>query len=231
MSLIVVPCPYCSQASRLDLSSLPDQPTYFPCPHCKEKVTVHKSQLMQQQAPPETTAAAPQLEIDPPSVEPPAPASAVPPPAAENENRFGRLPENASFPAGIVLGDDEAGIALVQEKLAILGGEIERMETAEAARHTIIEEQRELCIFVASGAAQAPYAPLAALTGLAPELRRNLFLVLVADNLKTLDGNSAFMFQVNLIVSRQDLAQFGPALHSGLEYHRRLYRPYLAAVG
>ena len=216
MSLIVVPCPYCTQASRLDLSKLPDQPTYFPCPHCKEKVPVHKSELMQQQAPP----AVPELSGELPET-----------PAAENEKRFGRIPAEASFPAGIVLGDDEAGIALVEEKLAILGGETERMESAEAARLTIIEEQRELCIFVASGTPQLPYAPLAALTGLAPELRRDLFLVLVADGLKTLDGNAAFMYQVNLIVNRQDLEHFGAALHSGLEYHRRLYRPYLAALG
>ncbi len=70
---------------------------------------------------------------------------------------------------------------------------------------------------------------MAPLTGLAPSLRRSLYLVLVADNLQTLDGTAAFMYQVNMILGKDDLSQFGAALYNGADYHRRLYKPYFRA--
>jgi hypothetical protein len=47
--------------------------------------------------------------------------------------------------------------------------------------------------------------------------------VLVADNLRTLDGNAAFLYGVNLVVATKDLAQFPQIFRDAYAAHERLY--------
>jgi len=249
MTILIVPCPHCAQASRLDSERLPDQPAYFACPSCKQKVTVDKRQLLSQQstqaAPTQTVptpaAAPPQPAVAPEAQAPPAAAAApgpsAPPAApatvastAPTNRRFPKLPADAAFPSGIILGEDDAVVGEVQQTLAALGSETERVSSADAARQMIINEQPDLCIYVGGRIPAPPYAAMAPLTGLPPNFRRRLFLVLIGDNLKTLDGNAAFLYQVNMILAKEDCPQLGAALHSGIDYHERLYKPYFLAA-
>ena len=228
MSAIVVPCPHCSKHARLDASKLPDHPVFFPCPHCKERVVVDKRQLVNPQqgvaaaAPPppasENSAAGDSAEITLPSVEP-----------MMADSRFGKVPVDATCPSGMIVGEDEAAVEEIRQTLTALGSEVEHVRSADEARQTIITEQLDLCIFVAGEVEAAPHAPMRPLCGLQPSLRRRLYLMLVADNLKTFDGNAAFMHEVDMVLARQDLARLGAALWGGLEHHRRLYKTYFAA--
>jgi hypothetical protein len=239
MTALIVPCPHCSQASRLDSDRLPDQPAYFACPSCKQKVVVDKRQLLSQQssqaAPPPAPPAA-SAAPDPPaaSAAPDPPPSTAAPVAVEStapaDRRFPKLPDDAAFPSGIILGEDDAVVGQVQQMLSALGSETERVSSPDAARQMIINEQPDLCIYVGGQIPAPPYAALAPLTGLPPNFRRRLYLVLIADNLKTLDGNSAFLYQVNLILAKQDFPQLAAALYSGIDYHEHLYKPYFLAT-
>ena len=65
---------------------------------------------------------------------------------------------------------------------------------------------------------------------LPPRERRRVFAVLVASNVKTLDGNLAFLYQVNLLLNRQHLQQAPGILYAALRSHQRLYQPFLAAL-
>jgi hypothetical protein len=56
-----------------------------------------------------------------------------------------------------------------------------------------------------------------------PSDRRKSFIVLVSDNLRTLDGNAAFLYGVNLVVATKDLAQFPQIYRDAHGYHERLY--------
>jgi len=245
MPALIVPCPHCKKPSRLESDSLPDQPAYYPCPHCKQKVVVDKRKLMAEQAE-QAAQAAPAPSAA--SATPPAPAApAAPAKTASNEEtntreavelpssspsdrRFGRIPADSRFPSGIIVGDDPATIEEIRAKLATVGSELEVVESAEEARQLILNEGADLCIFASAGEVSAPHEPMMPLTGLPPSVRRGMYLALVADNLKTLDGTSAFMFQVNMVFGKQDMAQFETALYSGIDYHARLYRPYFQAV-
>ena len=213
MTTLIVPCPHCSQASQLDSDRLPNQPAYFACPSCKQKVVVDKRQLLSRQ---------------PTQAAPAAPATVAS--TAPADRRFPKLPADATFPSGIIVGEDDAVVGEVQQTLAALGSEIERVSSPDAARQMIINEQPALCIYVGGQIPAPPYAAMAPLTGLPPNFRRRLHLVLIADNLKTLDGNSAFLYQVNMILAKQDFPQLGAALYSGIDYHERLYKPYFLAA-
>ena len=56
-----------------------------------------------------------------------------------------------------------------------------------------------------------------------PVDRRKSFFILIADNLRTLDGNAAFLYGVNLIVAVKDLPQFPQIYKDAHTYHERLY--------
>jgi hypothetical protein len=224
MPALIVPCPHCSQPSKIDTDRLPDQPVSYACPHCKQKVNADKSKLLQQAA-----AATPSAE--PPAPEEKTAAKTIPlPPAILVDERFSQLPSDARFPSGIVVGDDASAVEDVRSKLAAVGCQLIAVESAEIARNMIVNNGCDLCIVVAGGQATSPYAPMAPLLGLPEAIRRQTYLVLVADNVKTLDGSAAFMFQVNAVLSRQDPGHLEAALHAGIAYHERLYRPYLQAV-
>ena len=57
-----------------------------------------------------------------------------------------------------------------------------------------------------------------------------MVLALVANNVKTLDGNLAFLFGVDLLVNAKDLDRLPAALYAAIRYHHRLYRPFLTAL-
>jgi hypothetical protein len=58
---------------------------------------------------------------------------------------------------------------------------------------------------------------------LAPNDRRRSFFVLVSENLRTLDGNAAFLYGVNLVVAQKDLGSFPQIYRDASAYHDRLY--------
>jgi hypothetical protein len=224
MASIIHPCPHCSQPAKLETDQLPDQSVAYPCPHCKESVTVEKRLLLAQTeapaTPPQQPAAAQSSASDKVTL-------AKTPQA---ERRFSDLPEETQLPSGIIVGDDSETVQKIQSRLAAAGSSLEIVESMAAARQAILNEDPELCIFVVSGELNPQSDPLSAVNDLPPVARRHSYFALVGDNLETMDGAQAFIFQVNMVLGKQDLEHCEAALHSGLEYHRRLFRPYQHAV-
>ena len=221
MNQLTVSCPHCAKPSRLDADKLPNQPAVFPCPHCQGRVVVDKSK---QAADPQPATVPPSplpstTETKTPAVQPTAP-----------DRRFAALPKDAILPSGIIVGQDQSTIDEIRTVLAALGSDVEQVASPAIARQMIIEESPELCIIADDGINTNPSPSMAELTGLHPRFRRRLYLVLIADDVRSGDGNTAFMHEVNLVLARQELSQLGAALHSGLKYHERLYRPYLEAT-
>jgi hypothetical protein len=68
-----------------------------------------------------------------------------------------------------------------------------------------------------------PLESMNAIVALLPVDRRKSFFVLIADNLRTLDGNAAFLYGMNLIVAKKDLAQFPAIYREAHLVHERLY--------
>ncbi len=75
-----------------------------------------------------------------------------------------------------------------------------------------------------------PLADFAPIISLTPTDRRKAFFILFSENLRTLDGNAAFLYGVNLVVSPKDLGAFQQIYKEAFAYHERLYAPLTAAV-
>ena len=94
---------------------------------------------------------------------------------------------------------------------------------AEAAREFFLQEYPALVIFAPAQLTAPPLADAQAMTSVSTVDRRKGFYVLVAENLRTLDGNAAFLYGMNLVVSTKDLAQFSRIHRDADNYHRKLY--------
>jgi hypothetical protein len=207
MAQLRIPCPHCQAVTAIEEEKLPDKPVTFACPHCKGKVSVDKAKLLG------TTPGAPAHES--------APAEPV-----EAEE----LPPGATIPSGLILGEDPAAIGQLRELLGRHGSKLDLFSSAEDARNQMLLDPPLIVVYVANALTAPPYGPIQPLTSIPPSERRRIFFMLVADGVRTLDGNAAFMYQVNLCLNKADLAVGATTLYSALEHHRRLYRAYFAAV-
>jgi hypothetical protein len=63
-----------------------------------------------------------------------------------------------------------------------------------------------------------------------PSERRKSFFILIADNLRTLDGNAAFLYGVNLVVATKDLGQFPQIYREAQGAHDRLYSSMMGVL-
>ena len=68
-----------------------------------------------------------------------------------------------------------------------------------------------------------PLESMAPIISLMPADRRRSFFVLTAENLRTLDGNAAFLYGVNVVVATKDLGQFSQIYKEAYTSHERLY--------
>lgn len=75
-----------------------------------------------------------------------------------------------------------------------------------------------------------PLADFSPIISLAPTDRRKAFFILFSDNLRTLDGNAAFLYGVNLVIAPKDLGAFQQIYREAYGYHERLYAPMAAAL-
>lgn len=144
----------------------------------------------------------------------------------------GASEEEAVADAGEEEADDELG-----EKGLIIGLDTPALRAAvravgltplhfpaaEAAREFYLQEYPALVVFAPAQLAAPPLAEAQAMTSVSTVDRRKGFYVLVAENLRTLDGNAAFLYGMNLVVSTKDLAQFSRIHRDADNYHRKLY--------
>lgn len=98
------------------------------------------------------------------------------------------------------------------------------MATPEAARDFYLQEYPPLVFFCPQQLSQPPLQEMVPLTSVTPADRRRGFYVLVADGIKTLDGNAAFLFNVNLVVANKDLGSLPTIYRDARAFHDRLYQ-------
>lgn len=73
-------------------------------------------------------------------------------------------------------------------------------------------------------AAPPPFEALRPVYRLPADTRRRLFVALLAENVRSLDGQAAFYLQVNCVLSSQEMESFPTKLRRALVHHLRLYR-------
>lgn len=201
--MIKITCANCNKPLSLDETKLPPREVSFPCPVCKAKVTVDGSKYQ--------SAAAPAA--------PSAPEPVMGPQDDDHENEFGAK--------ALIVGNDHAALRQAAKLIGFLP--VHHAEPARA-REFYMQEFPQVVFIHPLQLTQPPLDAMAPIISLLPADRRKSFFILVADNLRTLDGNAAFLYGVNLVVSTKDLPQFPQIYRDAHNAHERLYASMTAVL-
>src|SRR5205809_1045643 len=193
--MIKIVCTSCQKPLSLDETKLPMKEVSFPCPVCKTKLTVDRRNLEMANA----AAAVPATEAHPPDV-------------AEDDEGFGAK--------ALIVGNDHPAL---RQAAKLLGFVPMHVADARQARDYFMQELPPVVILNPPQMTAPPLEGMGPIISLAPIDRRKAFFILVAENLRTLDGNAAFLYGVNLIVAQKDLASFQQIYRDASAYHDRLY--------
>jgi len=202
--MIKIVCTSCQKPLSLDETKLPMKEVSFPCPVCKTKLTVDRRSLPGADAP------------------------------AQGEHAVAEMPD-MSHPDDEGFGAKAALVGAdsppVRQALKLIGFMPLYFGTAQAARDFFNQEAPQVIVIHPAQMTPPPLQDFAPIISLLPVDRRKTFMVLVADNLRTLDGNAAFLYGVNLVVATKDLPQFPQIYRDAHGYHERLYAQLNAATG
>jgi hypothetical protein len=201
--MIKIVCTSCQKPLSLDETKLPpNEAVSFPCPACKAKLSVDRRNL------PGESAAPAAADTRPPAYVP-----------HDDEEGFGAKT--------LIVGIDHPAL---RQAAKLIGFLPVHYPTPEQARELYMQEYPQV-VFIHPGQTSAPplegFQPIISLT---PADRRRSFFVLFAENLRTLDGNAAFLYGVNLVVGTRDIAQFPQIYREAYAYHERLYAAMTAVL-
>ncbi len=194
--MIKIICTSCQKPLSLDETKLPMKEVTFPCPACKTKLVVDRRKLEQ--------------PAGPGAVSAPAEGAAAPP--AEEDDSFGTK--------ALIVGNDHPAL---RQAAKLIGFMPLHMATAEQARDYFMQEFPPVVMLNPGQLTAPPLESMQPMISLTPNDRRKSFFILFSDNLRTLDGNAAFLYGVNLIVAFKDLGAFQQIYRDASAYHDRLF--------
>jgi hypothetical protein len=199
--MIKITCTNCQKPLSLDETKLPMREVSFPCPACKAKLNVDRRTLAGGAGPaPETP---PQQQVQQTSA------------AQDDDDHANEFGEKA-----LIVGKDDPALRQAAKLIGYLP--VHHAE-ARAAREYYMQEFPHVVFINPPQITPPPLEAMGAIISLMPVDRRKSFFVLVADNLRTLDGNAAFLYGVNLVVATKDISQFPQIYRDALTAHERLY--------
>lgn len=125
--------------------------------------------------------------------------------------------------SGIIISENENYLSFLKEGLESIGYYIKKsFKSTEEAGFFISQELPSIILIQVENLPPPPLKNLEPIFLLHPNIRRNIFVCLLAPNVRTLDGNSAFLYQVNLLISTNDINTFHHHIASALIYEYNL---------
>jgi hypothetical protein len=198
--MIKIVCSSCQKPLSLDETKLPMKEVVFPCPVCKTKLTVDRRNLE----------AAGDVPADAAAGSAPQPTEAH----HEDDDHFGSR--------AFIVGTDHPAL---RQAAKLIGFMPVTFATAAEAREIFMQEFPQVVMISPSPLTAPPLEGMQPIISLMPSDRRKSFFILIADGLRTLDGNAAFLYGVNLVVAPKDIGSFPQIYRDAHLYHERLYAP------
>jgi hypothetical protein len=193
--MIKIICTSCQKPLSLDETKLPMKEVTFPCPVCKTKLAVDRRTLE---------------------------APAVPVGGAEGSEAPAAGEQDDSFGAkALIVGNDNPAL---RQAVKLVGFMPVHIATAQQARDYYLQEFPPVVMLNPAQITAPPLESMQPIVSLTPNDRRKSFFILFSENLRTLDGNAAFLYGVNLVVAQKDLGSFQQIYREASGYHDRLYR-------
>jgi len=202
--MIRIVCTNCQKPLSLDETKLPDKEVSFPCPVCKTKLSVDRRKL---------GGGAEEAEA--------APVAAAP--AAHDDGGGADHHDDDHHGFGskaLLVGNDNPGL---RQAAKLIGFMPVYFATAPEARDFYMQEYPQVVMIHPPQVTPPPLEAMQPIISMTPTDRRKSFFILLADNLRTLDGNAAFLYGVNLVVAMKDLPSFPQIYKDAHAYHERLY--------
>lgn len=201
--MIRITCTSCQKPLSLDETKLPMKEVSFPCPVCKAKLIVDRRALEAEAAAQSADAAAGESDDH----------------QDDHHDDFGEK--------ALIVGVDNPAVRQAAKLVGFLP--IVHQDAARAREH-FMQEYPQVVFINPGQLTPPPLEPMAAIISLIPADRRRSFFILVADNLRTLDGNAAFLYGVNLVVATKDLPQFPQIYRDAKAAHDRFYASMNAVI-
>ncbi|HEV7767240.1 MAG TPA: hypothetical protein VGQ76_19720 [Thermoanaerobaculia bacterium] len=201
--MIRITCTSCQKPLSLDETKLPMREVGFPCPVCKAKLTVDRRQFENPEA----------------EVRRPAPVAQQ---AAQDDDDH----SNDFGSKALILGADHPAI----RQAAKLIGFLPVHHSDHAKGREFFNQEQPQVVFLHPVEMTQPPLDMGPIMSVVPSERRKSFFILIADNLRTLDGNAAFLYGVNLVVATKDLGQFPQIYREAQGAHDRLYSSMMGVL-
>lgn len=217
--MIRIHCNACHRPILVDETKLPMREVIFPCPACKAALNVDRRNLNQAAAAPAPSPAPPAPQK--PAASPLPPQASAPPPDEESQ----AILEDDLAAKALIVGVDSPAARQAAEAL---GFQPVHFATVEACRDYYLQEYPSLVFLCPAHMTRPPLEELAPITNIGPSDRRRSFFILLADGLRTLDGNAAFFYNVNLVVASKDAGSIQQVYRDAEAHHRRMYHSFWA---
>ena len=184
------------------------------CTSCQKPLSLDETKLPMKEVTFPCPACKTKLSVDRRKLEAPAAAATGSEEAAASEDDEG-------FGAkALIVGNDSPPL---RQAAKLVGFIPTHIATAQQARDYYLQEFPPVVLLNPAQITAPPLESMQPIISLTPNDRRKSFFILVSENLRTLDGNAAFLYGVNLIVAQKDLGAFQQIYRDALGYHERLY--------
>lgn len=130
-------------------------------------------------------------------------------------------------PRALIVGVDSQAVRQAARAVSFVPA---HFPTIEAARDFYLQEYPPLVFLVPSKMTPPPLQEMGPMLSVSLADRRRGFFILVADNLRTFDGNAAFLYNVNLVLAAKDLGSFPKIHRDAMTFHNREYSQLKAAA-
>lgn len=219
---MLITCTNCQKALNLADDKIPSRPFVLSCPSCNHRQQVDPANLptsgVQASAASQDNGAEEVEEIDP------GPDGFVPMPALRPQDvaLLGEL-----HPDGLIVNLTQGPAYQLTACMRLLGiQQVQHFTDLETACETMTETEVGVLLIVMDKASAPPCPPLAPLHKLPMDIRRRTFVALMAENVRSLDGQVAFFLQVNCLVNHQEMSRLPVLIRRALLHHMRLYRSW-----
>lgn len=236
---MLIVCEHCQRQLTLPDEKVPARVFALTCPGCKNRLQIDPAN------PPSPAPAPPPAVAPPPAAAPaemPESASPLPPSpdAPTTADGFIALPPlhgidkklmGRLYPVGAVTNLTAQPSPWIDAGLKQLGiDEISHYEDLEMTAQGLEEVRTGVLVIQVDKASAPPFPVLEPLHKLPADVRRRTFVVLLADNVKSLDGMVSFFLQVNCLINSRERPRFPRYLQQALLFHLRHYRYWDAAA-
>jgi len=129
------------------------------------------------------------------------------------------------YPAGIVANLSSGPSDHLVATLKFVGiDQVELEKDLEGVTETMTDSQVSILLIAIDKATAPPCEPLQPIQRLPLEIRRRTFVALVAPNVRSLDGQTAFYLQMNCLFNAGEVTTIPRNLQRALLFHLRHYR-------